>query len=77
MGGGWVVQNHTTAQKLWYSYMYIVHNTHFTTEAMKYNVPAPPIAASLILTGKLMIYRENPAKYPSFGKKSAKVNHCL
>ena len=57
--------------------LYTVHNTHFTTEAMKYNIPAPPIAASLILTGKLMIYRENPAKYPSFGKKSAKVNHCL
>ncbi len=42
-----------------YSILYVyVHNTHFTTEAMKYNVPLPPpppppIAASLILTAKI------------------------
>ncbi len=74
VGGGLsLVTNHTTAQKLWCS---TVHNTHFTTEAMRYNVPAPPIAASLNLKGKLMIYGET-REISQFGKKSAKVNHCL
>jgi hypothetical protein len=93
--------------------LYTVHNTHFITEAMKYNVPppiaaslilmannikkkpgrkaqyeglsfhwaprlwnimspTPPIAASLILPTKLMLYRENPAKFPSLAKNPPK-----
>jgi hypothetical protein len=35
-----------------------------------------PIAASLILTAKLMICRETPQEFP-FGKKSGKVYHSL
>ncbi len=41
---------------------------HWTTEAMKYNVPAPHIAASLILPAILMILKENRAKNHSLGK---------
>ena len=37
--------------------------------------PAPPIAAALILTALLLI-EKTPRKF-QFGKKSAKVNHCL
>jgi hypothetical protein len=39
--------------------------------------PTPPIAGSLILTVKLMISKENPAKCPSLAKKSAKVYDSL
>ncbi len=39
--------------------------------------PTPLIVASLILTALLMICKENPAKCPSLGKKSANVYHCL
>ena len=37
--------------------------------------PAPPIAAALILT-ELLLLEKTPRKF-QFGKKSAKVNHCL
>ncbi len=34
--------------------------------------PAPPVAAALILTALLLIYRENPAKCPSLAKNPPK-----
>jgi hypothetical protein len=37
---------------------------------------SPAITAALILTAKLIKYKENPTK-SQFGKKSAKVYHCL
>jgi hypothetical protein len=42
----------------------------------KKNIPRLPIVSSLILSTKLMIYRENPAKIPVW-QKSAKVYHCF
>ncbi len=40
----------------------------FNTQNSALRAPTPPIAASLILPAKLMIYRENPAKNPSLVK---------
>jgi hypothetical protein len=37
---------------------------------------SPAIAAALILTDKLIICKKKPRK-SQFGKKSAKVYHCL
>jgi hypothetical protein len=36
------------------------------------NILSPTIIAALILTAKLMICKENPAKYPNFAKNPPK-----
>ncbi len=46
----------------------MLHPKWATMHPKFHNVPAPPIAKSLFLPAKLIIYRENPAKSPSFGK---------
>ena len=49
----------------------------YTGPATPKYIMSPAIVAALILMAKLMICKENPAKIPVWGKKSAKVNHCL
>jgi hypothetical protein len=42
--------------------------SHWTSEAKKYSIMSPAIAAALILTAKLIICKENPAKIPVWEK---------
>ncbi len=57
--------------------LYTVHNTHFTTEAMKYNVPLPSHRSFADPYGEINDIKRKPREIYQFGKKSAKVYHSL
>ncbi len=62
----------------WYFYVPLRPEPVFVNVCHIYNnmspnpTPALPIAALLILPRKLIVYRENPAKYPSLAKNPPK-----
>jgi hypothetical protein len=57
--------------------LYTVHNTQFTTEAMKYNVPLPSHRSSADPYGEINDIQRKPREIYQSGKKSAKVYHSL
>ena len=50
--------------------------SYWTSEAKKYNIMSPAIAAALILTAKVIFVKKTPRNV-QFGKNSAKVYDCL
>jgi hypothetical protein len=54
-----------------------IHNTQFTTEAMKYSVPLPSHCSFPDPYGEINDIQRKPREISQLGRKSAEVNHCL